>query len=145
MAAPATALRTRARGRLWDDGRLVSAYEAYDRAPRPRELADLRLWRAGNRLHRALQDGGYTMLSARRARNLLRLGRRAVSEDVPGALVDCGTWNGGSTALLSAAAPQRDTWAFDSFAGLPDPGDRDEPEARRFAGELVADEAKLRE
>lgn len=40
---------------------------------------------------------------------------------VPGDIVECGVWNGGSLALLGAAMPGRDAWAFDSFEGLPEP------------------------
>jgi O-methyltransferase len=60
--------------------------------------------------------------------------------------VDCGVWKGGSTVLLSAGAPRRDVWAFDSFAGLPDPGpDDDEAETRGRGGDLVVGEACVRD
>ncbi|MCK6460144.1 MAG: TylF/MycF family methyltransferase [Planctomycetes bacterium] len=45
---------------------------------------------------------------------------------VPGDIVECGVWNGGSLALLaSALGGARDAWAFDSFEGLPEPTEKD--------------------
>jgi hypothetical protein len=70
-------------------------------------------------LWKRVRQRGYTMLGCRRGRTLFRLAREVERQDVPGALVDCGVWNGGSTALLSAGAPTRDVYAFDSFEGLP--------------------------
>jgi Macrocin-O-methyltransferase (TylF) len=67
----------------------------------------------------------FTMLFPLRGRTLYRLSRHADRDQLPGALVDCGTYNGGSTALLAAGAPKRNVWAFDSFEGLPAPSVRD--------------------
>jgi hypothetical protein len=71
-------------------------------------------------LWRRVRQKGYTMLGCRRGRTLYSLAREADRLRIPGALVDCGVWNGGSTALLSAGAPKREVYAFDSFEGLPD-------------------------
>ena len=65
------------------------------------------------------------MLYPLRGRALLRSPATPNVVRIPGALVDCGTYNGGSTALLSAGAPRREIWAFDSFEGLPEPSNRD--------------------
>jgi hypothetical protein len=70
-------------------------------------------------LWRRVRQRGYTMLGCRRGRTLYRLAREVERRNVPGALVDCGVWNGGSTALLSAGVATRDVYAFDSFEGLP--------------------------
>jgi hypothetical protein len=70
-------------------------------------------------LWRRVRQRGYTMLGCRRGRTLFRLAREIERRSIPGALVDCGVWNGGSTALLSAGAPSREVYAFDSFEGLP--------------------------
>jgi hypothetical protein len=43
------------------------------------------------------------MLGPRRGRTLHRLAREVDRAGVPGALVDCGVWNGGSTILMAAA------------------------------------------
>jgi O-methyltransferase len=116
-----------------------------ERAPRLLDLTAPRTYSAGNRLHKMLWTEGYTMLGARRARNLYRLARRVAAEGVPGALVDCGVWNGGSTALLAAGAPGRRVWAFDSFEGLPEPGEVDGEESKQFAGDCVGAPEKVRE
>jgi len=100
---------------------------AWESLPRARDLRRPRTYRDGLRLHRRLYREGYTMLYPLRGRMLFALARRAQLDGVPGALVDCGTWNGGSTALLSAGAPDREVWAFDSFQGLPAPTGRDLP------------------
>lgn len=45
---------------------------------------------------------------------------------VPGCIVECGVWNGGSLAFLAAAmSRERHAWAFDSFEGLPPPSSKD--------------------
>ena len=64
---------------------------------------------------------------------------------MPGDLVDCGCFNGGSSVMMATGAPSRDVWAFDSFEGLPPAGVRDPERAHDWAGELVASEAKVRE
>jgi cephalosporin hydroxylase len=92
---------------------------AWERLPRRDDLLNPRTYLRGMRLHRELFHHGYTMLYPLRGRNLYRLARLADRSGIPGALVDCGTWNGGSTALLAAGAPSREVWAFDSFEGLP--------------------------
>ena len=46
--------------------------------------------------------------------------------------------------MLGAAAPSRDAWAFDSFEGLPAPGDNDLNAAPEWEGEMVGSEQMLR-
>jgi O-methyltransferase len=147
-------LEVRREAIAWPDWRSVltnalsrrgSVYRRWDALPRPAEVGDLdRYWRA-RVLHRALWDGGWTMLGSRRGRLLYRLADEVSRRSIPGALVDCGVWNGGSSILMAAGAPDRDVWAFDSFAGLPEPGDVDGPNSVQFAGECVGSEHKLRE
>jgi O-methyltransferase len=81
-----------------------------------------------------VRQRGYTMLGCRRGRTLYRLAREIDRRSIPGALVDCGVWNGGSTALLSAGAPTREVYAFDSFDGLP-------PSDAQVDGEHTVDRA----
>jgi O-methyltransferase len=114
-----------------------------ERLPSRRELRDLGAYRRRARLYRVLLDGGWTMLSPRSGRKLSTLASAVERAGVPGALVDCGAWNGGSTVLLASGAPTREAWAFDSFSGLPEPDERDQ--RTDLGGELVASEAKLRE
>jgi O-methyltransferase len=122
-----------------------SLYRQWDALPRPRELSALDRYRSGRELHRKLYDGHWTMLGSRRGRCLHRLAKEVDRLGVPGALVDCGAWNGGSSVLMSTAAPEREVWAFDSFEGLPQPGEVDGRESFEFAGACVGCPDKLRE
>lgn len=49
--------------------------------------------------------------------------------EIAGAIVECGCWNGGYAALMNAVSEQsgkrRPIWLFDSFEGLPKPGTED--------------------
>ncbi len=119
-------------------------YPAWDVAPRPHELTNLARYRRGRALHQQLYDGQWTMLGSRRGRQLHRLADEVGRLQVPGSLVDCGVWNGGSTILMAAAAPDREVWAFDSFEGLPEPGALDGDESAGCAGECLGSEGKLR-
>lgn len=85
------------------------------------------------------------MLSEPRGRMLHRLAIEVERRKVPGALVDCGVFNGGSTALLSAGAPTRQAWAFDSFEGLPEPGPNDPDVPANAAGGCRGSEERVRE
>jgi O-methyltransferase len=119
--------------------------ELYDIAPSVRELPELRDYRRAARLWRALRAGGYTMIGCRRGRTLRRLARDCDANGVPGALVDCGTYNGGSAVMMSTGAPGRDVFAFDSFEGLPEAGPRDPERAHGWTGRLPASEEKVQE
>ena len=115
-----------------------------DRLPTVSELGDLPEYRRRARLYRDLHQGGWTMVGPRRGRMLQRLAAQVERDGIPGALVDCGAWNGGSTIMLTSGAPGRDIWAFDSFEGLPEP----EVVDRRpdlGGGQLVGSQAKLRD
>jgi O-methyltransferase len=125
--------------------RNTQLWHRWDRSPRPAELRDLDEFRSARDLHRELWNGGFTMLSSRRARALHRLAGRAARDGVRGALVDCGAWNGGSSVMLATGAPDRDVWVFDSFQGLPVPGPLDGAESAAFAGDCVGSEDKVRE
>jgi SAM-dependent methyltransferase len=129
-----TVVRASARSRI---------LQAWESLPRLADLRHPRLWLRGLRMHRDLWSGGYTMLYPARARTLLRLASIADRRGVPGALVDCGAYNGGSTAMLSAGSPERAVWAFDSFQGLPEPGPLDVESG--IAGTCQGHEARLRE
>jgi O-methyltransferase len=120
-------------------------YRHWDAAPRLAELSDLDTYRRGRDAHRELYLGGFTMLGSRRGRTLHRLARQVERDGTPGAIVDCGVWNGGSTILMALGAPARELWAFDSFEGLPVPSDVDGEKSFQYAGDCVGSEARLRE
>lgn len=67
-----------------------------------------------------------------------------------GDIVECGVYKGGSAALLAAASVttghQGHFWLFDSFRGLPPPGERDRTwiGSRLRTGDLSAQESDVR-
>ncbi|MEE9491418.1 MAG: TylF/MycF/NovP-related O-methyltransferase, partial [Dehalococcoidia bacterium] len=72
---------------------------------------------------------GYTAVLPLRLAALHRLSREIDTRSVPGDVVECGVYNGGSAALMASICTQsplnRNMWLFDSFEGLPNPTDRD--------------------
>jgi O-methyltransferase len=73
----------------------------------------------------------HTMTTAPRIAALCDGVEHVVAQDVEGALVECGVWRGGSVmamalTLLRLGAADRDLYLFDTFSGMPGPGDRDE-------------------
>lgn len=74
----------------------------------------------------------FTMVKNLNLRLLDDLVRKANTCQIPGAIVECGVWNGGSAAIMGAADMDdafqkelRTVWLFDSFQGLPQPGEKD--------------------
>jgi len=71
----------------------------------------------------------YTMASTARLRGLYRAVEHVVSHNIPGDLVECGTAQGGSAALLGLTITRlggrRRLWVFDTFEGLPPPSSAD--------------------
>jgi O-methyltransferase len=65
--------------------------------------------------------------SATGFRELLLMSNEILNSKVPGVVVECGCYRGGSTATLSAACrkAKRRLHVFDSFCGLPEPGAED--------------------
>lgn len=72
----------------------------------------------------------YTMVSLPRLKKLYELGENLAQDGPAGAVVECGVWNGGSSAMIAAGLHARGNsrafWLFDSFEGLPQPTDKDE-------------------
>jgi O-methyltransferase len=61
-------------------------------------------------------------------------------DDVPGDIVECGVWRGGSALLMAdclrrAGISDRKVWLCDSFQGLPAPAEIDGEAALRFASD----------
>jgi O-methyltransferase len=81
----------------------------------------------------------YTMVKNPHLVNLFKLVQQANVLELPGDIVECGVWNGGSAALMAVSCQQDETWferrsfwLFDSFEGLPRPGEEDGIWARDF-------------
>jgi len=69
--------------------------------------------------------------------------RRVGDERIPGDLVECGVYRGGSAGILGLEAMRSDRrlWLFDAFAGMPDPSERDDRGAQTIATGFVGSEA----
>jgi hypothetical protein len=72
----------------------------------------------------------YTMLSRERLESLYKAARAICENDIAGNFVECGVAAGGSSAMLAAVIKRfskqvRWLWAFDSFEGMPEPGEFD--------------------
>lgn len=78
----------------------------------------------------------YTMVRNMSLVTLYRMVRHLNHKGLPGAIVECGVWNGGSGAMMAAACRdtgfQRDIWLFDSFEGLPPPTEKDNALERTY-------------
>src|SRR6266849_2479957 len=97
---------------------------------RPRDTRDLAVKRAIE-----LVTPRYTMVAVPRLRQLVAHAETLHHEGIAGAVVECGTWRGGSLALIDwafrALGDVRPLWGFDSFEGLPPPGAFDPAAAHR--------------
>jgi hypothetical protein len=72
----------------------------------------------------------YTMTTPRRIAALCDGIEHTVRAGVPGAVVECGVWKGGSMmaaalTLLRLGATDRDLYLFDTFQGMPPPTEED--------------------
>jgi O-methyltransferase len=108
---------------------------------RLRTRAELEMWRPSARDEQEVRAAisrvapAFTMVGGTRLRQLVAHASVLVADHIPGDIVECGTWRGGSLALLSWAfhrlGDPRALWAFDSFEGVPPPGPNDPPSAHR--------------
>lgn len=95
----------------------------------------------------------YTLTSPERIFALCAAARYIVAAGVPGAIVECGVWRGGSMmavarTLLELGAGDRQLYLYDTFEGMPPPGDKDvdyrgEPAAARMARSDPADQRSV--
>jgi O-methyltransferase len=78
------------------------------------------------------------MVGLKRLRNLHRLAHCIDERGTPGDVVECGTCNGGSGAILAGVACRsplgRHVWLLDSFSGLPSAGGNDGPHSADYTG-----------
>jgi O-methyltransferase len=83
----------------------------------------------------------YTMTSPERLVSLSALVKHVVVSGIPGSIVECGVWRGGSMmvaarALLDSGLGDRDLYLFDTFTGMPAPTSRD---VSAFSGRPAAE------
>lgn len=89
----------------------------------------------------------YTMTSPERLYALCDAVRHVTCHRVPGALVECGVWRGGSTMAMAMTLKRlgernRQLWLYDTFDGMPEPGVVDIDHTGCFAGTLLSRQDK---
>jgi hypothetical protein len=72
----------------------------------------------------------YTMTGTERIHSLIRAVKYIVANEIPGDLVECGVWRGGSVmamalTLLQLSCKDKRLYLFDTFSGMTEPGDKD--------------------
>ncbi len=72
----------------------------------------------------------FTMTSVARQRALIDAVRYVASRELPGSIVECGVWRGGSSMLAALVLQQcrdldRDLYLFDTFTGMTPPSEYD--------------------
>lgn len=85
----------------------------------------------------------YTMTGELAVINLIRAVEHVVKYRVPGDIVECGVWKGGSMMAIAATLQRlrdiRPLWLYDTYEGMPPATDVD----RNFKGELAEDRRKV--
>jgi O-methyltransferase len=88
-----------------------------------------------------------TMVGPQRIQNLARLAQRIEDERIPGDVVECGVYKGGTAAILARSATHsalaRTVWLFDTFQGMPPASAADGPEAASWVGNLSSSPARV--
>jgi O-methyltransferase len=87
--------------------------------------------------------GAYTMTTPPRIYALVRAVEYVVQRRIPGALVECGVWRGGSMMAVALTlqglnATDRELYLFDTFAGMTAPTDADVKPTGERAADLLA-------
>lgn len=92
----------------------------------------------------------FTMTSPARIHAIERAVRYIAAANIPGDVVECGVWRGGSSMaaalmLLETGLADRRLWLFDTFEGMPKPTDKDvswegTPAIGRWSRERAGDE-----
>jgi O-methyltransferase len=131
--------RLRARTDSAADGGTVEQGTAHTHAlPLDFEKADVEVCR---------RVAPYTMTTPPRIYALIRAVEYVSARAIPGALVECGVWRGGSMmavaiTLLRLGITDRDLYLFDTFTGMTAPSDEDVKHSGERAVDLLADQGR---
>jgi len=93
----------------------------------------------------------FTMTSAERLYALIESVKYVVKHDIPGSIVECGVWKGGSMmavaeTLRKLGVTNRQLFLYDTFAGMTPPTEEDKAHNEQTAAELLdKDENKKQE
>jgi O-methyltransferase len=113
-----------------------------DAQPEPEQHAfPLDFDEADKELYRRV--GPYTMTTPPRVYALVRAVEYVAARGVPGAIVECGVWRGGSMmaaalTLLRLGVTDRELYLYDTFAGMPPPTEADTTRSGERAADLLA-------
>jgi O-methyltransferase len=96
---------------------------------------------------RAVQP--WTMTSPERIYALIQAACYISARGIPGAIVECGVWRGGSMAAVARTLIQRqdvsrDLYLFDTFAGMTDPTANDVDYSGKSASEVLSEDAAFK-
>jgi predicted O-methyltransferase YrrM len=85
----------------------------------------------------------FTMTSRERVQGAIDAARYVAKYGIPGAIVECGVWRGGSTmamalALIEQGDTRRDLYLFDTYAGMPPPTAVDQDIGGMSAADLLS-------
>ena len=84
-----------------------------------------------------------TMCSKERVKALSESLQSVINTNVPGQLVECGTWRGGLAALMlhyvNLYKLDKSIYIYDTFEGMPEPGDNDCGTSKRMYEENKGD------
>ncbi|MFJ2741533.1 TylF/MycF/NovP-related O-methyltransferase [Streptomyces sp. NPDC087440] len=84
----------------------------------------------------------YSMTSPERLNAFILATRHIVKHDIPGAIVECGVWRGGSMqacakTLLAEGVDDRELYLFDTFEGMTPPTEEDKRLDGKSAAQLL--------
>src|SRR5208283_1772962 len=91
----------------------------------------------------------WTMTAPERIFALIQATRYVSLNSIPGAIVECGVWKGGSMAavartLLQLQDTSRDLYLFDTFQGMPEPTANDVEYSGKHATQVLREEVGTR-
>src|SRR5215469_3361118 len=91
----------------------------------------------------------WTMTTPERIYCLIQAVRYIQAHAIPGAIVECGVWKGGSMAAAARALLQlrdrsRDLYLFDTFEGMTEPTAKDVEYSGRYASQVLREEEGMR-
>lgn len=88
----------------------------------------------------------YTMLSPERLYAFIEATRYITKHNIPGSIVECGVWKGGAVmssllTLRDLHVSDREVFLYDTFEGMPAPGQEDQ----KFDGEKIGEDFAARQ
>ena len=88
----------------------------------------------------------FSFCDRKRMQSLVKLAERVTASGIPGDFVECGSYKGGTAAILSRyMPPERKLWVYDGFAGMPPTSPKDSADAHKYVGEGACSPDDVRE